>query len=177
MSKPRRGEAASLRDSAFGFPLTPVVGRREETLLCKIPSLWLYCVVTCCPRHSAKSPGLCLSTRVHPEFLVSSGRESNVSTWATADPERASPPPLLPGVLATAFPRPRLAPAAPRPAGSRSLRAPGKGHSSGSATRDLLGRQQPILTRHTRAPANQRPSYSWVQPAPAFSACSPSRCR
>lgn len=78
-------------------------------------------------------------------------------------------PPRLALSPGAAFPRPRLAPAAPRPVGSRSLRPPGKGHGSEAATRGLLGRRQPIPARHPRAPANQRPSYSWVQPAPAFS--------
>lgn len=62
---------------------------------------------------------------------------------------------------------------APRPAGSRSFRNPGKGHSLGVATQGLLERQQPILVRHTRASANQRPYCSCVPPAPALFSCFP----
>lgn len=125
-------------------------------------SFWLFLCGAGCPRHSARSPGLCLFTRVYPEFRVS----SDVSTWTTADPEGALPPPLLAYNI-------RLAPVAPRPEGSRSLRNPGKGHSLGVATRGLLDRQQPILVRHTRAPANQRPYCSRVPSPPALFSCFP----
>lgn len=160
MTEPGRGEAVPLRDNAFSFLVTPQIGRREETLLCKIPTpLAMLCGVRLA---QARSLRLCFSTRVYPEFRVS----SNVSTWATADPEGAFPSPLLAYNI-------RLAPVAPRPAGSRSLRNPGKGHSLGVATRGLLGRQQPILVRHTRASANQRPYCSRVPPAPALFSCFP----
>lgn len=150
----------------FWLPSDPLGGRREETLLCKIPAP--LASAAWCPLHRAsRQTSTTLSpTRVDPEFRVS----SHVSTWATADPERAFPSPLLAS-------NSRLAPVTPRPAGSRSLRNPGKGHSLGVATRGLPDRRQPIVVRHTRAPANQRPYCSCVPPAPAlFFPASPALC-
>ena len=59
----------SLLASAFGIPLTPLIGQQEETILCQISSFWLLlCVVTGCRMHLA-----CLQSSVSPfKFILNS---------------------------------------------------------------------------------------------------------
>lgn len=86
------------------------------------PLAWA--VVAGCPRHSASSPELSLR-RVYPEFRVSSGRESNVSTWGDSRPrEGISTPAVGPESRPLPFPAPgpRPPPQGPQvtlPSGSR----------------------------------------------------------